>query len=161
MSRGRTVQRAMTDCSIRVKSVVDMPIMTTRLADDEWLQQRRRLRHVGEGVSLRGALLDQLTAPVDVGAGLEDHHDRGQPGQRSDRITSTPSTPLSRSCSRGTVINCSTSSAERPGHGLDLRVRWAELWRHLQRCVAELHKAHGEHTYCRRQDQEAELHNPS
>jgi hypothetical protein len=34
ISRGRTVQRAITDCSIGVSSVVDIPIMSTRLADD-------------------------------------------------------------------------------------------------------------------------------
>src|SRR5215207_7120610 len=36
------------------------------------------------------------------------------PGTDSDRMTSTPSTPLSRSASNGTVINCSTSSADKP-----------------------------------------------
>ena len=39
-------------------------------------------------MSLCEALFDQLTAPVDIGAGLEDHHDRGQPRQRfrSDHV---------------------------------------------------------------------------
>src|SRR5687768_6412816 len=37
-----------------------------------------------------------------------------RPGTDSERITSTPWTPFSRSASSGTVISCSTSSAERP-----------------------------------------------
>src|SRR3712207_8713326 len=36
------------------------------------------------------------------------------PGSDFDRMTSTPSTPLSRSASSGTVISCSTSTAESP-----------------------------------------------
>src|SRR5918999_3071766 len=37
-----------------------------------------------------------------------------RPGSDSDRITSMPSTPFSRSASIGTVTSCSTSSADRP-----------------------------------------------
>ncbi len=35
-------------------------------------------------------------------------------GTDSERMTSTPWTPLSRSASRGTVMSCSTSWADRP-----------------------------------------------
>ena len=82
------------------------------------------------------------------------------PGSDSDRIMSTPSTPLSRSSSRGTVISCSTSSAERPSASV-----WTSAYGGLNSgnasmtCIAQLHNANGQEADGGRQDQEAELHN--
>ena len=39
---------------------------------------------------------------------------RDSPGTDSERIASSQATPLSRSCSRGTVMSCSTSAADSP-----------------------------------------------
>ena len=62
--------------------------MTTRLAEDSGCNSVGGFDTLGKGVSLGEALFNQLTATVDIGAGLEDHHDRGQPGQRfrSDHV---------------------------------------------------------------------------
>jgi hypothetical protein len=62
---------------------------------------------------------------------------------------------LSRSASRGTVINCSTSSAESPSASVcTSALRRTELWQDVQTCVAQLDNAEGHKSDSGRQDQE-------
>ena len=93
-------------------------------------------------MSLCEALSNQLTASVDVGAGLEDHHDRGQPGQRfrSDHVHALdPVEQVLFQRNSDQLLDFLSGEAQRLG--LNLRVRWAELRQHLQRCAAKLHDA--------------------
>ena len=82
ISRGRTVQRAITDCSIGESSFEDSPIISTRLDEDSGGSSVGGFETFGSGVRLGQALLDELAAAVDVGPGLEDEHDRRQAGKR-------------------------------------------------------------------------------
>ena len=91
------------------------PIISTRLDEDSGWSIVGGFGDVRQRVRLGEALLDELAGAVDVGARLEDEHDRRQAGNATrSGSRRRPRTPLSRSASSGTVISCSTSSADSP-----------------------------------------------
>jgi hypothetical protein len=70
-----------------------------------------------------------------------------------------PSTPLSKSASRGTVISCSSPPRTDRALPSGPRVRRAELWQYIQ--VAQLHNAEGQEPDGGRQDQQANFITPA
>ena len=78
-SRGRIVQYAIIDMSIRDTVSDDMPIFMTRLvAESGWIMNGGAA-HVGsDGVTRRRRSCDELAGPEQVRPGLEDQHDLRQ-----------------------------------------------------------------------------------
>ena len=134
--RGRTVHRAITDCSIGVSSVEDSPIISTRLDEDSGWSRVGRFGHVGQGMGLGQPLLDQLPGLIDVGAGLEDQDDRGQARHRLrpddlDALHAVEQVGLEGD--RDQLLDLLGRQPERLG--LDLGVRGRELRKHIHRCL--------------------------
>ncbi len=114
MSAGFIVQRASTPCWIGVSLSDDSPIIITRLAEDSgWsiVGGRETLGSAWACVSCSCTSWRPRNRSV---SGSNTSTTEDSPGTDSERMTSTPATPLSRSASRGTVMSCSTSSAESP-----------------------------------------------
>ena len=89
-------------------------IIITRLVDDSGCSicggcRRSGARAPGSSRSCTSWRARRTSVPGSKSIMIDD-----RPGTDSERIVSTPSTPLSRSCSSGTVMSCSTSSADRP-----------------------------------------------
>ena len=83
-----SVQRAITDFSIGESSSEDSPIIITRLDDDSGCSIVGAFETFGSACAWVSRSCDELARPVDVGARLEDHHDRRQArnGLRADRV---------------------------------------------------------------------------
>ena len=110
----------------------------------ERLQQRRAACETfGQRVRLREPLLRRAGArgrcpcPARRSCTIDD-----RPGTDSERMSSTPSTPLSRSASSGTVIELLDLLGREPERlGLDLGVGRRELRQDVDRRAAQLHDA--------------------
>ena len=140
--RGRTVHRAMTDCSIGDTLSDARPIIRTRLDDESGGEQSRRLGHVGQRVRLSQPLLHELPGAVDVGAGREHEHDRRQPrhGLRADHLDALDAVEeVGLERHRDELLDLVGRQAE--GLGLDLGVRRRELGQHVDRCAPQLDDA--------------------
>ena len=114
MRRGRTVQRASTESSTGVSLRDESVIIITRLVDETGWIICGALPTVGKacGCERRSETswrARRMSVPRSNSSVIED-----SPGIESERIVSTPLTPLRRSCSSGTVMSCSTSAAESP-----------------------------------------------
>ena len=114
MSRGRIVHRASTESSIADSRSVERPIIMTRFALETGCSICGGLETVGiacgcDRRSLTSWRARRMSVPRSKVSTIED-----RPGTESERIVSTPLTPLSRSCSSGTVSSDSTSVADRP-----------------------------------------------
>ena len=123
----------------------------------ERLQQRRRPGDVRERVRLGQALLDELAGAVDVGARLEDEHDRRQAGQRlgADDLHALDAVEQVRLERNGDqLLDLVGRQAERLG--LDLHVGRRELRQHVDRRVAQLHDAYDHHAHRHADDQQPE-----
>ena len=112
---------------------------------------------LGQGVSLGEALLDELPCPVDVGAGLEDEHDRRQAGHglRADDVDALhPVQQVRLERNRDELLDFLGGEPERLG--LDLGVGGRELGEHVHRGVAKLDDADGDDAHGRPHHQQAE-----
>ena len=111
---GRIVQRARTPRSMSDRSSEDRPIIISRLVDDSgWIICGGRETFGRAAAWVRRSFTTCRALPGSVpGSKMSSIFDI--PGSDSERITSRNATPLSRSCSSGTVTSCSTSSAESP-----------------------------------------------
>ena len=106
------------------------------------LQHRRRLRDVRQRVRLRERLLHELARLVDVGAGLEHHHDRGQArnGRRAEGVDPLHAVQQVRLQRNGDqLLHLFSGEAERLGLHLDVRRR--ELGQHVGRRIPQLRDA--------------------
>ena len=141
--RGRTVHRAITDCSMGVSSVDDSPIIRTRLEEDSGWSRVGGLETLRQGMGLGEPLLDQLPGLIDVRAGLEDQDDRGQAGHRlrPDHLDALhPVEQVGLEGDRDQLLDLFGRQPE--GLGLDLGVGGRELRKHIHRSPPELHDAH-------------------
>ncbi len=113
--RGLIFQRASTDMSIRDTSLEDSPIIMTRPVDDSGCSMLGALDTFGmpPGAWTRRSCTSCRAFSTSV-PGWKISSIRDSPGSDWERIWSRNATPLSRSCSSGTVTSCSTSSAESP-----------------------------------------------
>jgi hypothetical protein len=114
ISRGRTVQRASTESSIKDSSLDDSPTIMTRLVDDSGWSIWGGLDTRGRACAWVRRSCTTCRARSRSVPGSKISSTRDSPGRDSDRVVSSQATPLSRSCSRGTVMSCSTSAADSP-----------------------------------------------
>src|SRR6266542_3822888 len=103
------------DMSIRDTSLEDSPIIMTRPVDDSGCSMLGALDTFGmpPGAWTRRSCTSCRAFSTSV-PGWKISSIRDSPGSDWERIWSRNATPLSRSCSSGTVTSCSTSSAESP-----------------------------------------------
>ena len=113
-SRGRIVQRARMDISIRETSFDESATISTRLADERGWSIAGGLDTFGSACAWvrRSATTCRARKMSVPGSKIRTMDD--SPATDSEWISSRNATPWSRSASSGTVISCSTSSAERP-----------------------------------------------
>ena len=111
---GRIVQRASTDSSIGDSSLDDSPTISTRLVDDSGWSICGGLDTWGSACAWIRRSCTTWRARSGSVPGSKSSSIRDSPGIDSERIVSSQATPLSRSCSSGTVISCSTSAADNP-----------------------------------------------
>ena len=114
ISFGRTVHRASTESSIGLSFCDESEIIITRLVDDTGWIICGALPTLGNacGCDRRSDTswrARRMSVPRSKSIVIDD-----RPGTESERIVSTPLTPLSRSCSSGTVRSCSISAADKP-----------------------------------------------
>ena len=81
INRGRIVQRARTDRSMSDRSLEVTPIIITRLAEDSGWSIAGGFETLGRAWAWVRRSGDHLPRPQEIGARLEDHDDRRQPGQ--------------------------------------------------------------------------------
>jgi hypothetical protein len=111
---GRMVQRASTDSSIGVSFSDDSPIIMTRLVDDSGWSICGGLDTWGRAWAWMSRSWTTWRALSGSVPGSKIISIRDSPGTDSERMVSSQATPLSRSCSRGTVMSCSTSAGDSP-----------------------------------------------
>ena len=114
IKRGIIVQRASTPIWIRETSFEDSPIIMTRPVDDRGWSMVGGFDTCGSAnawVRRSGTICRARTRSV-PGSKIMRIDDR--PGADLEWMVLSHATPLSKSCSIGKVISCSTSSAERP-----------------------------------------------
>jgi hypothetical protein len=114
MSLGRTVHRASTESSIGESVRDESEIIITRFVEETGWIICGALPTLGNacGCERRSETswrARRMSVPRSKNIVIDD-----SPGTESERMVSTPLTPLSRSCSSGTVISCSTSAADSP-----------------------------------------------
>jgi hypothetical protein len=112
--RGRIVQRASTDTWIGDSSLEDRPTIITRLVDDSGCIIAGGLATCGRPADCVRRSVTTCRARSRSVPGSKMSSTLDSPGIDSERIVSSHATPLSRSCSSGTVISSSTSAADRP-----------------------------------------------
>ncbi len=113
--RGLIFQRARTDMSIRDRSLEESPTTMTLLVDDRGWSMTGAFETFGipPGAWISRSCTSCRARRTSV-PGSKMSSIRDSPGSDSERICSSHATPLSRSCSSGTVTSCSTSAAESP-----------------------------------------------
>ncbi len=114
MRRGRIVQRAITDFSIGEMRSDDSPIMSTRLEEDSGCSSVGGFDTRGSACAWARRSCTSWRARYTSVPGSKTRTIEDRPVRDSERMTSTPWTPLSRSASSGTVMRFSTSVAESP-----------------------------------------------
>jgi hypothetical protein len=114
INRGRIVQRASTDSSIGDSSLDDSPTIMTRLVDDRGWSICGGLDTWGRACAWVRRSCTTWRACSRSVPGSKISSIRDSPGIDSERIVSSQATPLSRSCSSGTVMSCSTSAVDSP-----------------------------------------------
>src|SRR5215470_11557370 len=114
ISRGLIFQRASTDMSIGDTDEDDSLIMATRPdADVGWIMIGG-LPTLGSACAWVSRSWTCCRAAYRSVPGWNVRSIADRPGIDDEWMRSSHGTPLSRSCSSGTVISCSTSAADRP-----------------------------------------------
>ena len=114
ISRGLIFHRASTDMSISDSCFELRPIIMTRLSEATGWIMIGALPTAGsawacDSRSCTACRARSTSVPRSKTRSIEE-----SPVMDSERMVSSHGTPLSRSCSRGTVMSCSTSAADSP-----------------------------------------------